>query len=253
MMKIISLFFFILCGISSCIAENDSLQLRLNSSINKAQNYLTQNQYHEPSYSLVFFKFLNKNKGAKIDIDSSYYYNVIKDNAICILQSLYTKEELCEVSPKYLIDSLLKFNDTVSALVIIGLNPLAINKKRTNKLFYKLNKSFDNYTITHLYFALKMIERTDVSLLNKRSKKISIQLTQKLKDYTHSNNIELDLYIETLAFLTEFDNEIDCKSEIKNVIELQNKDGGWSVRNTETESNLHSTFLSLWFLLNVQL
>ena len=98
-----------------------------------------------------------------------------------------------------------------------------------------------------------MIERTDVSLLNKRSKKISIQLTQKLKDYTHSNNIELDLYIETLAFLTEFDNEIDCKSEIKNVIELQNKDGGWSVRNTETESNLHSTFLSLWFLLNVQL
>ncbi|MEI6311550.1 MAG: hypothetical protein WCP57_04730 [Bacteroidota bacterium] len=214
---------------------------------------MTQNQYQEPSYSQVFFKFLNNNKGAKIDIDSSYYNKVIKDNAICLLQSLYTKKQLCEINPKYIIDSLLNFNDTVSALVIIGLNPLAINNKTTNKLFYKLNKSSDKYTITHLYFALKMIERTDESLLNIRSKKIIKQLTQKLKEYANSNNIELDLYIETLAFLTEFDNVKGYQSEIKNVLELQNNDGGWSVRKTEIESNVHSTFLSLWFLLNVQL
>jgi hypothetical protein len=143
--------------------------------------------------------------------------------------------------------------DSIGSLVLIGLHSNQLNKDKYNLLFEILAKEErDEYKITHLYYAIKTIEKRNKSFLTQRSKQIAQHIETAILPLYLKDNYNSDLYFETLAFITEFGNTKKILKEFKNLISEQNPDGGFSSVKNSSYSSLHPTLLALWYLLNIK-
>lgn len=122
----------------------------------------------------------------------------------------------------------------------------------TASYFSHLRKSSEalNYNTTHALLSLVFLKNnhcyTDESL-----ESLSKEIENKNLELIANNDYEWnDLNIETLAFLSESGAKYK-KSWIKNILKLQQEDGGWKGKERNETSNSHTTVLALWLILNV--
>lgn len=119
------------------------------------------------------------------------------------------------------------------------------------KIFDKLFIFSDSsgYQLTHALLVLQWLEEN-----NCMNDEETIKLKQKtalniFNMINHTNELN-DLTIEGIAFLLYSDFRNFVKQEwMDNLIELQQQDGGWTWDNNEEISNLHTSVLSLWAIL----
>jgi hypothetical protein len=227
----------------------------LNASIQKAEAYMSNNLYINPDYPILFAKYLAKTKNANIKIKNDVIKQLIQKKDICLLQALYISKYKCGgVKAEEVINNMLKVEyDSIGSLVLIGLHSNQLNKDKYNLLFEILAKEErDEYKITHLYYAIKTIEKRNKSFLTQRSKQIAQHIETAILPLYLKGNYNSDLYFETLAFITEFGNTKKILKEFKNLISEQNPDGGFSSVKNSSYSSLHPTLLALWYLLNIK-
>jgi hypothetical protein len=149
---------------------------------------------------------------------------------------------------------ILSRDDTLSALVIGSLNYQAIKKKTYfNNVLQKVCNNIDAYSLTHCYFALKNIEKSINEIPNYFQSLIPKIKENIVNEIVLCENVNMDVWLEAICFLSFFVPTFDERIFIEKVIDLQQKDGGWKGYSNSEESNINTTVLALWLLLNYEL
>ncbi|MBU3660625.1 MAG: hypothetical protein FGM14_12170 [Flavobacteriales bacterium] len=149
------------------------------------------------------------------------------------------------------MNKLLQSGDTLSAIVIGSINFKQLKKKSS---FINLLERFcldkQPYSITHNYFALQMMKLQNFTL-NDKWKRIEENLISNIYEILGNNNLHPDVWIEAYCFLKYFSEIKEDDFNLRKLISMQQKDGGWKYYNDSETSNSHSTFLALWVLLSI--
>lgn len=235
--------------------SQDSTLNNLNKAIESVEGYVTDELYsNDPNYLAIFAKYFVESKGAKILIKDSVINELSQDDDMSLLPKLYTSKAYTLKSPKDIIYRMItEKEDSIGAMVVIGLHSEFLDKKYYNKLFLKLGKQTrDKYGMTHLYYGLKMIEKHNKSFLTPKSIHLANKIERKYLPLYLVENENMDIRLETLAFLTEFKNPLLFMKDLEFVLNLQNNEGGFSYYYGGDYSNLHTSVLALWYLLNLR-
>jgi hypothetical protein len=244
----IILFLFI-SNFAFCQEKNNSIQSEIKQ---KAVNYLEKEFQQEYSYLYIFGGFLNKTYSCNIQMNKTIYDSLLTDPLNFSLNSMNTSKMDLKIDDK--IDTFI-FNrdDTLSALVIGSLNYQTIKKKTYfNNVLQIACNNIDAYSLTHCYFAIKNIEKSNVKIPDYFQKVLPKLKENILNEIVFCENENLDVWIEAICFLSFFDPTFDEGIFIEKVINLQQKDGGWKGYSYSEESNIHTTILALWLLLHYE-
>lgn len=229
---------------------------KLDSAIQNAEKYLNNNMYKNPSYIVLFAKYFQVKKNLiNVNIKEEVVHELIKSKDVNLLQKLYNPTFIYnKLYVQDVIANMLKIEkDSIGTLVLIALHSKQLNKDKYNKLFKLLAKDIQNkYKQTHLYYAIKSIEKMNIDFLSQESILIAQNIEDVYLPLYMEDKYNEDLYFETLAFLTEFKNPILVLDEFHSVIAKQNDDGGFSTEESTQDSCLHPTLLALWYMLNIK-
>lgn len=158
------------------------------------------------------------------------------------------------IEPSFTLEK--KYLDEAIGLDRISLQALYCDSYPINEKSYFASldsiSSLQEYEITHSLLALYLLEKQGCSNSSE---------LRELKNKLQARNIDLvtktedsltDIAIESIALLQATGRKVS-KKWIKEIIEEQRPDGGWTVDQQNELSNPHTTILSLWAIAGYRL